>query len=137
MPPLPSGLPEVVADEEMLTRFINSASRFNATMAKPAAFLPHPAHKNSSVFRMDGRDAIHANHVYGETSHSEQSLKAVAICTAATVRAQELDVVAQEPPPRHANIEGWNWDSDPQMAKAHQKQQAGAIASKSDLVIFG
>lgn len=40
MPPLPSGLPETVGDDEVLARFLNSPSQDKSLMARPAAFLP-------------------------------------------------------------------------------------------------
>ena len=48
---LPSGLAEIVADEEDLARFLTSSSQFNAIMVKPAAFLPNPKNGETSVFR--------------------------------------------------------------------------------------
>src|ERR1700758_4702302 len=48
---LASGLPEIVADDEDLARFLTSRSRFNAQMAKPAAFLPAVNDRETSVFR--------------------------------------------------------------------------------------
>ena len=54
MATLPSGLPELVGDEEDLTRFITQSNHFNSFMAKPAAFLPNPKYRNTSVFRWVG-----------------------------------------------------------------------------------
>lgn len=46
-----------------------------------------------------------------------------------------LDVVAEEPPPRHANIVGWPWSqSDPDMGKAEQIERATLIAQHAALV---
>lgn len=102
-------------------------------MAKPVAFLPHPRHRNSSVFRI-GRDEELIRQSYEKYGNSPQSLKAAAVFTAKIVRAQGLDAIADEPPPAHANIGGWNWDDDPELAKARQKEQALGIASKAVLI---
>lgn len=48
---LASGLPEIVADDEDLARFLTSSSQFNTQMAKPAAFLPSTSDRETSVFR--------------------------------------------------------------------------------------
>ena len=37
MATLPSGLPDVVADDEDIARFLTQSNQFNTTMAKPAA----------------------------------------------------------------------------------------------------
>jgi hypothetical protein len=41
MTTLPSGLEEIIADDEDLARYLTSSSQFNAVMVKPAAFLPN------------------------------------------------------------------------------------------------
>jgi hypothetical protein len=58
---LVSGLPDIVADDEDLARFLTSSSQFNARMVKPAAFLP-ARDGEASVFRhgADPRDALWA-----------------------------------------------------------------------------
>ncbi len=57
---LASGLPEIVADNEDLARFLTSSSQFNTQMAKPAAFLPSVRDRETSVFRHGGepREAL-------------------------------------------------------------------------------
>jgi hypothetical protein len=47
---LASGLPEIVADDEDLARFLTSSNHFNVRMVKPAAFLPS-SDDETSVFR--------------------------------------------------------------------------------------
>jgi hypothetical protein len=42
MATLPSGLEEIITDDEDLARYLTSSSQFNAVMVKPAAFLPNP-----------------------------------------------------------------------------------------------
>ena len=50
---LPSGLPEAIADDEDLARFLTSSGHLSASMgtAKSAAFLPSPKDRETSVFR--------------------------------------------------------------------------------------
>lgn len=136
MTTLPSGLPEHVEDSERLTRFLASRSHFNSEMAKPAAFLPNPKHRNSSVFRMAG-DETEVKAVWDATTDGERTLKGVAVVLAKEVRLQSLDVIAEEPPDAHANLEGWPWSGeDPDLAKAKQKEIASEIARRSTLIVY-
>lgn len=137
MTTLPSGLPDKVDDQESLSRFLTSSSQFNSIMAKPAAFLPSPVHRNSSVFRI-GNEPERLCRVWQETTSGERQLKGAAIFRAGAVRAARLDVLAEEPPPAHANIEGWPWiEHDPELQKARQKDLAAQIASGAELVFLG
>lgn len=132
---LPSGLPELVADDEPLTRFLTSSRYFSAAVVKPAAYLPNPKDGCTSVFRQ-GAEAMEVlrkmaeEHVLGE-----RTLHGVAICSARHVRDAHLNVVADEPPPRHANIVGWPAvEGDPEQTKARQKECALLIAQHARLV---
>jgi hypothetical protein len=132
---LPSGLPDLVADDESLARFLTSSSFFNAAMVKPAAYMPNPKDGNTSVFRhgVEPRDSLRRiaeDHVLGQ-----RTLHGVAICAARRVRDAQLDVIAQEPPARHANIAGWPVvANDPEQTKARQKEHALLIAQHAHLV---
>lgn len=134
MTTLPSGLPEHVSDTEELSRFLTQSSQFNSLGAKPAVFLPSPKHRNTSVFRI-GNDPDRLRQVFKETATGDRNLKGVAICRTAAVRAIPLDVAAQEPPPGHANVEGWPWlNEDPEKQKAKQLELAVQIANASSMV---
>jgi hypothetical protein len=136
MQTLPSGLAEHVADDESLARFLTQSNQFGLGMAKPAALLPNPKHRNTSVFRM-GAEPDQLRRVWAETNTSDRQAKAAALFKAADVRKARLEVAAQEPPPAHANIDGWPWlDSDPELQKAQQKERAQEIASKTTIVLL-
>ena len=63
------------------------------------------------------------------------TLHGAAIVMAKHVRAARLDVVAQEPPPRHANIVGWPWSqTDPEMMKAEHIERALLIVQWAEVV---
>lgn len=132
---LPSGLDESISDGEDLARFLTPSGQYNARMAKPAAFLPNPEDRETSVFRYgdeprDGLWAIGHEHVA-----RERTLHGAAVIRAGSVRATKLDIVPAEPPPRHAAIIGWPWiDSDPELQKAKQKELAALLASAAVLV---
>jgi len=67
----------------------------------------------------------------------EVFIHGAAILTAAAVRSAQLDVLAEEPPPRHANIVGWPlFADDPDLQKAQQKERALILASRCALVRF-
>jgi len=134
MATLPSGLPDLVAEAEDLTRFITQTNHFNSTMAKPAAFLPNPKYRNTSVFRC-GPDPELILQTWQKTNLGDRPLKAAATCKAGDVRKAGLDAIAKEPPPAHANLEGWPWfANDPDLQKAKQLELAQSIAQKSVLV---
>ena len=132
---LPSGLPERLADDEPLARFLTSDSHFNSTMPKPAAFLPGPIDSKTSVFRQnpDPRQAL------WETADlqigPERRARAAAMLSASAVRQCQLDVEAYEPPPRHANIIGWpNIANDVELTRAQRKGFALRLAQVAELV---
>jgi hypothetical protein len=129
---LASGLPDIVADNEDLARFLTSSRLFNAQMPKPAAFLPSASDRETSVFRhgSEPRDELWA---IGD-EHVGRTIHGAAIVKAYDVKAALLDVLASEPPPRHAVLVGWPWlDDDPELQKAQQKERAAQIASKAEL----
>lgn len=132
---LPSGLAEFVADEEDLARFLTSSSLFNAVMVKPAAFLPNPKNGATSVFRHGSLPRAALWQIATEYVSAGRTLHGAAIVKAKHVRSAMLEVVAQEPPLRHANIVDWPWPaSDPELGKAARKERALVIARNAELV---
>ena len=104
-------------------------------MVKPAAFLPNPKDRETSVFRhgSEPRDSLWA--IVDEYAAGGRNLHGVAICKARHVREVQLEVMADEPPPRHAVIRGWPFSEvDPELQKARQKELAVLIASKAEIV---
>jgi hypothetical protein len=132
---LPSGLPELVDDDEDLTRFLTSSSQFNAQMAKPAAFLPSVSDRETSVFRHGAEPSDRLWAIGREHAAKSRTLHGAAIVKAHDVRAAPLEIVADEPPARHAAIRGWPWlDDDPDLQKAQQKERAALVASRAALL---
>ena len=135
MATLPSGMPEFVADDEDLTRFLTQSGHFNSFMAKPAAFLPNPKCRNTSVFRC-GPEADVIRQIWQKTNTSDRQLKAAAVFKAVSVRETGLDVIAHEPADRHADIENWPWmGDDADIQKAKQLEKAQSLARNSKLVV--
>jgi hypothetical protein len=130
---LASGLPDIVADDEDLARFLMSSRQFNAQMARPSAFLPSPS--ETSVFRhgSEPRDALWE--IGTRDAAGTRTLHGAAIVKVHDVKSAQLEVLAAEPPPRHAAITGWPLDNDPELQKAQQMDRANQIASKAILVL--
>jgi hypothetical protein len=133
---LPSGLPEIVADEEALTRFLMSSSYFNATVVKPSAFLPDARAQMTTSVSRHGAEPRENLIQIGRGLRPDRTLHGAAIFSAAVVRSARLDIVADEPPPRHANIVRWPINVDPILQKAAQVERALEIASASRLILF-
>jgi hypothetical protein len=133
---LPSGLPEIVADEEDLARFLTSSSQFNSRMAKPSAFLPEIEGRETSVFRLriDLRESLWATG--DEYVAQGRTIHGAAVFKARDVRGIQLEVLADEPPPRHAAIRNWPWlEPDPALRKAQHKELATLLASRAELIL--
>lgn len=130
---LSSGLPEVVADNEPLARFLTSDGQFNSTMAKPPGFMPGPLDARTSVFRQ-AANPVAALWEMAERETPNRRTRAAAVLTAADVRLATLEVEADEPPPRHANIAGWpEIANDPVATRAKCKELALLLAQASTL----
>jgi hypothetical protein len=132
---LASGLPDLVGDDEDLARFLTSSSQFNAQMAKPAAFLPSATDRETSVFRHGSEPQAALWAIGDEHAAKNRTLHGAAIVKGCDVRVAQLEVVAEEPPPRHAAIRGWPWlDNDLDLQRAQQKERAVLVASKAVLL---
>jgi hypothetical protein len=134
---LDSGLPERVSDDEELARFLTSSRVYSVSsgVVKPSALLPNPKNNRKSVFRhgAEPRDAlwqIGLNHL-----GPDQRIHGAAIFQALAARSAGLDVIAQEPPPRHADLAGWPIHPDPEEQKARHKELAALIAQRATLVL--
>jgi len=133
---LPSGLPSRIGDSEKLSRFLTSNRHFsrNKGIVKPGAFLPNPSGE-TSVFRHSG-DPVHELWEMGRTNLPKAvNIHGAGVVDAAKVREAFLEVAASEPPPRHANIEGWPTSEDPDLAKAARKEAAIVIARHALLLL--
>lgn len=132
---LPSGLPEIVGDEEDIARFLTSSGHYNAKHVRQNAFLPNPKDGKKSVFR-HGADPLEDLKKIGE-EHVGGNLHGVAILKAKKIRDERLDVVGEEPPPRHADIVDWTWrKDDPLYGKAENKEKAIALAQAATRHLF-
>jgi hypothetical protein len=135
MPTLPSGLDERVADEEPLARFLTQSNQFNSLMAKPAAFLPSQKPLETSVSR-HGREPLENLWAIGLAAAGNRNLHGAAIFQARAVRAAQLEVAADEPPPRHAAIRAWpEIEHDPELRKAVHKERAALIDGEAVLLL--
>ena len=126
---LPSGLPEHIDDDEDMVRFLTQSNLFNSIMAKPSALLPNPRDRETSVSR-HGRMPLDCLWEIGLAVAGNRKLYGAVFFKARDVRTVQLDVIADEPPARHAVIKHWPWfENDPELQKAKQKELAASIAS--------
>lgn len=133
---LPSGLPEHVSDGEDLARFLTSSGHYNTTAVKPAAFMPNPRNRETSVFRHGAEPLESLKAIAQAEVGAERRIHGAAIVKAGIVREAQLEVRAKEPPPRHADITGWPWTADdPVLMKAEHKQLAVVIAQKAGVPV--
>lgn len=133
---LASGLADVVGDAEDLARFLTSSSQHKADVAKPAAFLPNPHDRETSVFRQGAQPLDALWQLGREHAVGGRTLHGAAIVKARRVREVELDVVASEPPPRHAAIVSWPWlADDPDLQRAQQKELAARLCQHAALLL--
>lgn len=131
--PLPSGLPDAVGDNEDLARILRQSSSFSSSGVKPSAFLP-AKDGATSVVRHGAEPPASLWNVAIDIVGVQTKFYGAAIVATAIVRKEKLDVVADEPPPRHANIIGWPSHPDPDEEKARRKEVALALASASRLL---
>lgn len=128
----PSGLGDIVEDDEGLARYLTSSSYFGAGLVKPAAFMPD-REAETSVFR-HGREPRDELWRIGYLTANQRTLHGAAIIRARHVRLASLDIRAKEPPPRHADIVGWPFELDADLQKAQRKQKALLLAQHAELV---
>ena len=133
---LPSGLADLVAEDEDLARFLTSERLYRSpNVVKPAAFLPSPADRETSVFR-HGASPADDLWALGRAAAGARPLHGAGIVNARVIQDANLEVFASEPPARHAAIRGWPWiEDDPALSKARQKERAAVLAQHSRLVL--
>ncbi|HEY8884313.1 MAG TPA: hypothetical protein VIO35_03295 [Chloroflexota bacterium] len=137
MAKLPSGLSDIIDDEEDLARFLNQSGQFTTLTVKPSAFLPSPRSGTTSVFRHGSEPRTSLWLLFSEHVSVDLIPYGAAIVKASQVRAVGLEVSPVEPPPRHADISGWaSLEIDPDRGKAQRKEQALLLAQQAVLVRY-
>ena len=132
---LPSGLPEIVADEEDLARFLTSRGHFNSQVVKPSAFMPEIEDRETSVFRHSNEPRDRLWTIGDEHAAQGRTIHGAAIIKTQSVRNVQLDVFPDEPPERHAAIRNWPWtENDPDLRKAKHKELAVSLANDAQLL---
>lgn len=136
---LTSGLPDQVADDEDLARFLTQSNQYSSQhqIPKPAAFLPNPKDQETSVFR-HGENPAAGLWALGEQAVGGRKLYGAAIFKAYVARSVQLEVEPDEPPLRHAVVRRWPWlEHDQGLQKARQIEMAAVIASSARLLLKG
>ena len=126
-----SALPEIVADEEVLARFLFQSNQFKKDHVLSTAFMPNPKDGETSVSR-HGAEPRERLWELGALASGTRTLYGAAFITARDVRNVLLEINAAEPPPFHAVIIGWyRNDADKAEEKARQKEIALDLASRA------
>ena len=131
-----SGLDINVSDSEALARFCTSSSWVAKSIGrvKHQAFLPAPD-DDTSVYRIHGMSEEeiwdHAATYFVNALGEPYSHHGAAVVNTAVVRNAEIQVIADEGPPRHANLRGWPKDTDPTAQKARRMAVATRIADNA------
>lgn len=120
-----------IVPHETLARFLIQSNQFSRERVKYNAFLPHPDRLDLSVFRIEELEDeeiwdIGEKHVANPRG---KQLYGAGKIAASSFQKHRLDVVSNEPPPRHADILNW-----PQ-AKEAQKAIALELASEAILAL--
>ena len=135
---LPSGLPEVVAEDEQIAAFLtSSSSHFNSTMVKAAAYLPNQKDGEKSVCRHGAEPRAELQRLSSDffAGAPETKVYGAGVVAVSVVRAAGLRIESDEPPERHATVRGWAWsETDPKMGKAENIERAKRLAEKATLV---
>jgi len=129
---LPSGLPEDVGLDEMISRVLRSSSyrRKSDNGIKPAAFLPAPDH-DTSVFRVAELSGIEISNLI-RSYLPDKVQNGSAIFCAQVALTEGLEFVADDHPPRHANLRGWPlYETDEDRQKLERKCIAANLAEES------
>ncbi len=132
-----------VSPGEKLTRFIRYGRHFSVVTnrVKPDAFLPHKNSVDVSVFRiselpdsqeLSDSEVWEIGRQYIQTK--ETPVKARADLSDAIIYVNNLEVIQDEPPPRHANITPFPIEENPTTRKA-RRVLAAKLARSSKLVI--
>lgn len=132
---LQSGLEDVIGDEESLARLLTQSGHFNTAGVRHTVFLPHKTDRETSVYRHSGNPSDELWAIATANSNGRKFYGA-GIFKAKVARAQLLEVVADEPPDRHAVLRDWPFnDTDPEMEKGRHKEIAMALARDADLLL--
>lgn len=133
---LPSGLPEVVDNDEFISRFLTQSNHYSQAFVKPVAFMPNSKNLRLSVVRHDANPVSESERIAREDFCLPKAY-GVAVVLAEDVRLEELEFDANDMPHRHADVINWPWiASDPEWSKAAQKLKAIALAQKAARILF-
>lgn len=127
----PHNLKATVEENEKLARYIFSTRHFVRQPPRVKAEAYMPTRGEVSVFRIDGLDQAAIWEIGSDIARKRvRTLYARGDTRAKDARRGGLDILSDEPPPRHANLVGW-----PDNDKPRQKLIALQIASVATLVV--
>lgn len=120
-----------VGKDENLSRFVFSKSHFSRESRRVKMEAYMPSRGQVSVFRVDQLTESAIWEIGSDIARNrERTLYARGDTKANEVRKAGLDILPDEPPPRHANLVGW-----PKNDKSRQKLIALEVAAVATLVL--
>ena len=126
-------LPPQVGDDELLANFVVESNKFKHDGIDHRQLMPSKTHGNTSAFRSDGLEQTEVadlGHNEVAAPRQKRGILGWAEFLARTIRAvTPLTLSSDEPPPRHAVIEGW-----PQQQE-QRRALAMLLASKATVVM--
>ncbi len=126
-------LPAIVGDDEEVASFVFESNKFKKDQLDYRQLMPSRKYGNTSVYRIEGlteTETSDAGHAIALV-RSKPGILGWAILIAKAIRLLQphpLKLNAAEPPPRHAQIEGWP------AAIEDQRTVAMDLASKTKVV---
>ena len=124
--------PPKISPLETVTRYLLQSNEFSPEKrcVNPKAFMPHSVRLDLSVFRIQGLESEEiwsiGKHVAAQRGKKLYGTGNIAV---ANIQKNQLRIVPNEPPPRHADIFGWPKE------KSAQKLKAQELAAEATLVL--
>jgi hypothetical protein len=122
---------DIVGANEILSRYIFSTRYFSRSPLRVKAEAYMPSRGEVSVFRINGLSEIAIWEIGSDIARKrDRTLHARGDTKASDVMKLALEILPNEPPPRHAALVGW-----PENDKARQKLIALQVAAVATLVL--
>ena len=134
-----TGLSVEVSDSEFVVRFLKDSNQYNAKSVKHQAFSPRQNSKTGrwevSVFRYRGESKEFWKERNQEIS-SKTTYHGFAKLNVGKIRSINLEVEADDTPPAHANIIGWQTLEDKTLNKSLQMSLSQKLANFSEKILY-
>lgn len=128
-------LPAVVGDDEQVVSYVLEESKFKHDGIDHRQLMPSRRYHNTSVFRTDGQELqeiANQGHNMVALPRPKPGILGWATLAARDIRiTQPLTIRSDEPPDRHALIEGWPAGVQDQRAAAMRLASKAVVVRRS------